>query len=166
MVFLLIMPTPHPCAPVPKFVISGSHNSTMIRPCPCPLAACCAPLPQLPSPARPRSPSPTPPSPCPPQQVISGSHDSTVRLWDLRRGKASGVLTHHKKSIRAMAMHPAEFAFASASAENIKKWALPDGDFLHNMLAQQRAIVNAMALNADGVMATGGWKGVGRGTRG
>lgn len=42
------------------------------------------------------------------------------------------------------------------SAENIKKWALPDGDFLHNFLSQQRAIVNSMALNADGVMATGG----------
>lgn len=107
-----------------------------------------------------------PSHPFPPRQVISGSHDSTVRLWDLRHGKASAVLTHHKKSIRALAMHPSEFAFASASAENIKKWALPDGDFLHNMLAQQRAIVNAMALNADGVMATGGGKGVGPGCTG
>lgn len=88
-------------------------------------------------------------------QVISGSHDSTIRLWDLRKGKASAVLTHHKKSIRALAMHPHEFAFASASAENIKKWALPDGDFLHNMLSQQRAIINSMAINQDGVVATG-----------
>ncbi|GFR44655.1 hypothetical protein Agub_g5945 [Astrephomene gubernaculifera] len=89
-------------------------------------------------------------------QVISGSHDSTIRLWDLRRGRASSVLTHHKKSIRALAQHPSEFAFASASAENIKKWALPDGDFLHNMLSQQRAIINSMAINQDGVIATGG----------
>ncbi|KAG2428792.1 hypothetical protein HXX76_011492 [Chlamydomonas incerta] len=92
----------------------------------------------------------------PDPQVISGSHDSTIRLWDLRKGKASAVLTHHKKSIRALAMHPHEFAFASASAENIKKWALPDGDFLHNMLSQQRAIINSMAINQDGVVATGG----------
>ena len=95
--------------------------------------------------------------------MISGSHDSTIRLWDLRKGKASVVLTNHKKSIRAMALHPAEFSFASASAENIKKWALPDGDFLHNFLSQQRAIVNSMALNAEGVAVTGagGWAGEG-----
>lgn len=92
----------------------------------------------------------------PDPQVISGSHDSTIRLWDLRKGKASVVLTHHKKSIRAMAMHPQEYAFASASAENIKKFALPQGDFLHNMLVQQRAIVNCMAVNQEGVIATGG----------
>ncbi|KAG2495473.1 hypothetical protein HYH03_006418 [Edaphochlamys debaryana] len=92
----------------------------------------------------------------PDPQCISGSHDSTIRLWDLRKAKASAVLTHHKKSIRALAMHPHEFAFASASAENIKKWALPDGDFLHNMLSQQRAIINSMAINSDGVVATGG----------
>lgn len=30
------------------------------------------------------------------------------------------------------------------------------GDFLHNMLAQQRAIINAMAVNEDGVLASGG----------
>jgi pleiotropic regulator 1 len=54
-----------------------------------------------------------------------------------------------------MVAHPTEFAFASASAENIKKYALPDGSFLHNMLQQQRAIVNTMAVNEEGVMATG-----------
>lgn len=46
-------------------------------------------------------------------------------------------------------------AFASASAENIKKFKLPDGEFLHNMLQQQKAIVNAMAINDDGVMVSG-----------
>ncbi len=65
------------------------------------------------------------------------------------------TLTHHKKSVRAMVAHPTEFAFASASAENDKKFALPEGTFLHNMLQQQRAIVNTMAVNEEGVMATG-----------
>jgi len=89
-------------------------------------------------------------------QVITGSHDSTIRMWDLRTAKTLSTLTYHKKSVRAMALHPEEHAFASASADNIKKFALPDGDFLHNMLSQQRAIVNAMAVNHDGVMVTGG----------
>lgn len=89
-------------------------------------------------------------------QVITGSHDHTIRLWDLRKGSTISTLTYHKKSVRAMAMHPSEHAFASASAENIKKFRLPEGEFLHNMLQQQRAIVNSMAINEDGVMMTGG----------
>jgi WD40 repeat protein len=30
-------------------------------------------------------------------QVITGSHDSTIRLWDLRNAKTSSQLTFHKK---------------------------------------------------------------------
>jgi len=89
-------------------------------------------------------------------QVITGSHDSTIKTWDLAAGKCSSTLTYHKKSVRAMAMHPNEYAFASASADNIKKFKLPEGTLLHNMLDQQKAIVNCMAINEDGVMATGG----------
>ncbi|ONI28248.1 hypothetical protein PRUPE_1G134100 [Prunus persica] len=89
-------------------------------------------------------------------QVITGSHDSTIKFWDLRYGKTMSTLTHHKKSVRAMAQHPKENCFASASADNIKKFNLPKGEFLHNMLSQQKTIINAMAVNEDGVMATGG----------
>ncbi|CAO2034198.1 unnamed protein product [Urochloa humidicola] len=66
------------------------------------------------------------------------------------------TLTHHKRSVRAMAFHPKEKAFASASADNMKKFSLPKGEFLHNMLSQQKTIINSMAVNEDGVLATGG----------
>ncbi|XP_024022616.1 protein pleiotropic regulatory locus 1 [Morus notabilis] len=89
-------------------------------------------------------------------QVVTGSHDSTIKFWDLRYGKTMTTLTHHKKSVRAMAMHPKENCFASASADNIKKFNLPKGEFLHNMLSQQRTIINAMAVNEEGVLVTGG----------
>lgn len=89
-------------------------------------------------------------------QVVTGSHDTTIKFWDLRYGKTMLTLTHHKKSVRAMAMHPSEHCFASASADNIKKFSLPKGEFLHNMLSQQKTIINAMAVNEEGVMATGG----------
>lgn len=89
-------------------------------------------------------------------QVITGSHDSTIKLWDLAAGKAITTLTHHKKSVRAMCMHPKEYTFASASADNIKKFLLPKGNFLHNMLSNQRTIVNTMSVNEDGLMVTGG----------
>ncbi|XP_058069759.1 protein pleiotropic regulatory locus 1-like isoform X2 [Magnolia sinica] len=89
-------------------------------------------------------------------QVVTGSHDTTIKFWDLRGGKSMLTLTHHKKSVRAMAQHPTENSFASASADNIKKFNLPRGEFLHNMLSQQKTIINSMAVNEDGVMATGG----------
>ncbi|KAJ0444338.1 putative transcription factor WD40-like family [Helianthus annuus] len=87
-------------------------------------------------------------------QVITGSHGSTVKFWDLRNGKALATLTHHKKSVRALAQHPTYFT--SASADDIKKFTLPRGEFLHNMLTQQKTIINAMTVNQEGVLATGG----------
>ncbi|XP_072993877.1 protein pleiotropic regulatory locus 1 [Typha latifolia] len=89
-------------------------------------------------------------------QVVTGSHDTTIKFWDLVAGKTMTTLTHHKKSVRAMALHPKEQAFASASADNIKKFSLPKGEFLHNMLSQQKTIINSMAVNEDGVLATAG----------
>ncbi|KAF6155574.1 hypothetical protein GIB67_004568 [Kingdonia uniflora] len=89
-------------------------------------------------------------------QIVTGSHDSTIKFWDLRYGKTMQTITNHKKSVRAMALHPIEDTFASASADNIKKFNLPKGEFMHNMLSQQKTIVNAMAVNEEGVMATAG----------
>ena len=41
-------------------------------------------------------------------QVITGSHDSTIRLWDLVAGKSLVTLTNHKKSVRSLALHPTQ----------------------------------------------------------
>ena len=90
-------------------------------------------------------------------QVITGSMDSTVRLWDLAAGKTMATLTHHKKSIRALAIHPAEYSFASASAggNNIKKWKCPEGAFVFNF-SGHNAIINTLSVNSEGVFFSGG----------
>ena len=89
-------------------------------------------------------------------QVITGSYDSTVKFWDLAAGKCQHTLTYHKKGVRALALHPREFTLLSASADNIKKFALPDGRFMHNMLSQQKSIVNSLSVNEDDVVVSGG----------
>ncbi|KAF8596695.1 WD40 repeat-like protein [Ceratobasidium sp. AG-I] len=89
-------------------------------------------------------------------QVITGSMDSTVRLWDLAAGKTLTQLTHHKKSVRALAVHPTEFSFASGSAggNNIKKWKCPEGAFVHNFSGHD-AIINTLSVNAEGAFFSG-----------
>lgn len=90
-------------------------------------------------------------------QVISASVDSTIRTWDLAAGKCSATLTNHKKGVRGLAAHPREFSFVSASADNIKTWALPEGTFMRNFSgAHGGKLVNAVAVNEDGVLASGG----------
>lgn len=108
-------------------------------------------------------------------QVITGSMDSTVRyvvvlhacedhllisscrLWDLAAGKTMVTLTHHKKSVRALAIHPTEYSFASASAggNNIKKWKCPEGAFVFNF-SGHNAIINTLSVNSEGVLFSGG----------
>lgn len=87
-------------------------------------------------------------------QVITGSHDCTIRLWDLAAGKSRVTLTNHKKSVRSVTLHPKHYTFASASADNIKEWKFPDGNFIQN-LSGHNAIINALTVNSDGVLVSG-----------
>lgn len=82
---------------------------------------------------------------------------SVHSLWDLAAGKTMTTLTHHHKSVRSIAIHPTEYSFASASAggNNIKKWACPRGEFVHNFSGHD-AIINSISVNQDGVFFSGG----------
>lgn len=88
------------------------------------------------------------------------THSLTIygcSLWDLAAGKTMVTLTHHKKSVRALAIHPTEYSFASGSAggNNIKKWKCPEGTFVFNF-SGHNAIINTMSVNAEGVFFSGG----------
>jgi WD40 repeat protein len=58
-------------------------------------------------------------------QVITGSHDNTIRTWDVRTGKTMQVLTYHKKSVRALAMSPNEVRRWIALFEFMETCSLP-----------------------------------------
>lgn len=88
-------------------------------------------------------------------QVITGSYDTMVKLWDIGTGKCVQTLTKHKKGVRAMVAHHEEYTFASAAADNVRVWRCPEGQPLRN-IAGHNAIINSMALNTDGVLVTAG----------
>ena len=88
-------------------------------------------------------------------QVISSSLDTHVRLWDLAAGKSMGVITHHKKGVRALAVHPTEWTFASGSTGSIKQWKCPEGAFMQNFEGQN-SIINTLSVNEDNVLFSGG----------
>jgi pleiotropic regulator 1 len=92
-------------------------------------------------------------------QVCTGSHDCTVKLWDLAAGKCFTTLTHHQKSVRAMAAAPialGERTFVSVAADSIRKWQGKNGRFLQRMPGHGNKVLNAVAIQDDGVMVTGG----------
>jgi pleiotropic regulator 1 len=88
-------------------------------------------------------------------QIITASLDHTVRLWDLAAGKTMGVLTHHKKGVRALAIHPKEFTFASVDTGSIKQWKCPEGALMQSFHGQN-SIINALTVNEDNVLFSGG----------
>ncbi|CDR42306.1 CYFA0S09e00672g1_1 [Cyberlindnera fabianii] len=89
-------------------------------------------------------------------QIISTSEDKTIRLWDLAAGKTQTVLTHHTKSIRALALHPEEWTFATASPGSIKQWKFPEGSFMQNMVPPHAGIINSLSVSQDNVLFSGG----------
>eukprot|EP00350_Pseudokeronopsis_sp_OXSARD2_P002440 CAMPEP_0170564956 /NCGR_PEP_ID=MMETSP0211-20121228/75907_1 /TAXON_ID=311385 /ORGANISM="Pseudokeronopsis sp., Strain OXSARD2" /LENGTH=130 /DNA_ID=CAMNT_0010885127 /DNA_START=407 /DNA_END=796 /DNA_ORIENTATION=- len=78
-----------------------------------------------------------------------------IRLWDIRTGTSLKALTHHKKGVRALAIHPSEYTFASAGSDKIRIWKCPEGDQLRNM-GDHNAVINKIAINSDNVLVSGG----------
>lgn len=87
-------------------------------------------------------------------QVVTGSADSTIKLWDLAAGRAITTLTNHKKGVRALVKHPREFTFVSGAADTLKKWHLKEGKFLKNFKGH-KGIVNTLSINQKDVLVSG-----------
>merc|ERR1711904_406150 len=82
-------------------------------------------------------------------QFISGSMDAMVRLWDLAAGKCSVTLTNHKKSVRAIGLHPNEYTFCSCSSDNNKVWKCPKGAFERNISGHGDIINSCVIRESD-----------------
>lgn len=75
-------------------------------------------------------------------------------MWDIRTGLTTKTLTHHKKGVRALALHHDEYTFASGGSDKIRIWKCPEGDHLR-ALPEHNAVINTLALNRDNVLVSG-----------
>jgi WD40 repeat protein len=51
--------------------------------------------------------------------VITGSHDTTIKMWDLVAGKYMTTLTHHQRSIRAICKPSLERTLIGGVAQKV-----------------------------------------------
>lgn len=84
------------------------------------------------------------------EQIISGSSDRTLKLWNIRTGKTQATLKGHGGYISQVAFHPKGQQVASASGdETIRLWNPTTGRRLRTLKGQQGDITS-LAYSNDG----------------
>ncbi|KAF3626204.1 Protein pleiotropic regulatory locus 1 [Capsicum annuum] len=81
--------------------------------------------------------------------LFTGGRDCVCKVWDVRSKMQIHELSGHDNtvnSVLARAMDP----------QHVKKLSLPDGELLNDLVPVQKTIINSIAVNDEGVMATGG----------
>lgn len=89
-------------------------------------------------------------------QVVSSSHDTTIRAWDIRVGRTVRTVNIHSRGVRGLVSGPRDMTFYSSSTGLLKKFSLPETFFLLNTSHYQSCIVDALSCNNQGVLASGG----------
>eukprot|EP01012_Entosiphon_sulcatum_P016545 TRINITY_DN2146_c0_g1_i1.p1 TRINITY_DN2146_c0_g1~~TRINITY_DN2146_c0_g1_i1.p1 ORF type:complete len:413 (-),score=42.78 TRINITY_DN2146_c0_g1_i1:14-1252(-) len=83
-------------------------------------------------------------------ELITGSADSTIRIWDLNDGKSKIVLSGHEGPVLCIAIHKNSQLLVSGSADHsVKVWNL-DNYKLHYTLTGHTDEVRTVAISPDG----------------
>ncbi|MDX2232354.1 MAG: serine/threonine-protein kinase [Leptolyngbyaceae cyanobacterium bins.349] len=73
--------------------------------------------------------------------LVSGSHDTTVKLWSVRAKTLLQTLTQHRDRVTGIALSPDDLLFASSSFDQtICLWSLPDGKLQQTLTGHQHRI--------------------------
>jgi WD40 repeat protein len=82
--------------------------------------------------------------------LVSGSYDSTIKIWSMPRGLLQTTLTEHANRVTAVAVSPDGQLLATGSFDRtIKLWSLPNGQLLRT-LPRQIEPIQALTFSANG----------------
>ena len=92
--------------------------------------------------------------------VLSSSKDSTIRIWSkkTKRSKfaSSVVFQHAQKSVNALALHPVNHVFGSASEDGFWRIYDIDSETLLASSTESQGGYNAFVFHPDGALALSG----------
>jgi WD40 repeat protein len=88
--------------------------------------------------------------------LVTGSLDSTIKVWDLATGSLRATLTGHVKDVNSIAISPDGKTLVSGGDDStVKVWDLATGT-VRATLTGHTGGVSAVAISADGLTAVSG----------
>ena len=82
--------------------------------------------------------------------ALSGSRDSTLKLWDLATGRLLRTFAGHERMVRAVSLTPdGSHALSGSDDRAVKFWDLTTGQLLRTFAGHENA-VSAVAVSPDG----------------
>jgi WD40 repeat protein len=92
------------------------------------------------------------------QQLVSGSSDNTIKVWELESGQMLRSLEGHTESVTSVAVTPDGQHVVSGSGDNtVKVWELESGQMLRSLEGHTES-VTSVAVTPDGQHAVSGSK--------
>jgi len=90
------------------------------------------------------------------QQILSGSWDKTLKLWDVNTGSLVRSFTGHTDSVNSVAFSPDGQTILSGSSDNtVKLWNVSTGQLIYTFIGHSGS-VNSVAISSDGQIILSG----------
>lgn len=91
------------------------------------------------------------------RRLITASHDSTIKIWDMATGDLLDTWRGHQGKIQSIALSPNGKILASASIDGVRLWNVDTGRLLRHF-TDHSDWVNVVAFSPDGqYLASGGF---------
>lgn len=73
------------------------------------------------------------------KQLISGSSDGTVRIWNIKTGKEISTVVIHKESINSVKFFPCgNLAISVADDNTLRVWNINNGDIVSSFSGESK----------------------------